>query len=48
MIYAGLGDKDRGLEWLGNTPHFNPSTPEWSSLYADSRFDALAKKMRKQ
>jgi tetratricopeptide (TPR) repeat protein len=48
MIYTGLGDKDRAIEWLAKSPHFGNSTPEWSSLHGDARFEALARKERKQ
>jgi tetratricopeptide (TPR) repeat protein len=48
MIYTGLGDKNRAIEWLAKSPHFEPSIPEWNSLQGDSRFDALVRKMRSQ
>jgi len=44
MVYAGLGDKDRALEWLGKAPRFSASTPEWNSLRSDPRFGALVRK----
>lgn len=48
MIYTGLGEKDRAIEWLAKSPHFGPSTPEWNSLHGDARFEALARKERRQ
>jgi TolB-like protein/DNA-binding winged helix-turn-helix (wHTH) protein/tetratricopeptide (TPR) repeat protein len=51
LIYTGLGDKDRGFEWLEKAYREHAVLgelgvdPRWDSLRADPRFTSLMKRM---